>query len=908
MGKATPPLFWRTLLRWVLRGPEGEFVLGDIEEDYRAMLERHGPRAAGRWYRRQALGSAWAWITRKTASRVAASSQANKGGVGMETTLRDVRYAMRSLVKRPGFTALVVVTLALGVGANTAIFSVVEAVMLRALPFPESDRLVDIAESVGADQASRIPTSALNYRDWKEGTTAFDRMALSSPYQSLTYTDGDEAQRLRANFSSSEYLEMLGAKVQLGRLLLADEDGDPGDHPVVVLSDGTWQRLFGGDPGVIGRSVTLSGVLYTVVGVLDPTFEDVNAGAVPTDIFVPASMIGQVTSAEAWNHRAARNFRVIGRLAPGRTLEQARPEIEAVMKGMQEQDPQTLGDSGVLLTPLRDQVLGRLDAPLLALLTGAVFLLLVGCINVASLMLVRGAARAREVAVRLALGAGRGRLIRQLTTEALLLALAGGAAGVVLAYATLGFLLDLSGNNLPAWVTVSIDPTVLAASILLSLVTGLAFGLVPAVRNTRSDLRGALTRGDARSGGGRTERGRNALVVVEVASAMILMVGSGLMIRSFDELSGTPMGFRTDHVLTAYYQLPTSAYGDPEQVRTFDQGLLERVRALPGVEFAHLWGPGAPGEAGSYTTILPVGKVVRSQLEADLTRIHNVSPGAMQAMGLQLLRGRFIDADDRMGSTQAVVISEGLAETLFPGEDAVGKQVNSFIPPGYDPTVFPPWEVVGVVANANMGGRQTRGAFAVDHDAYYNVDQKGTRGTLFSSILIGTVGDPVDLTPALRQALHESDPDVPLLNPRAMDVVVGEELVVSRFVAVLLGIFGTLSLFLAALGIYGVLSQTVSARSREIGLRVALGAQDGNTIRLFVGQGLRLTLLGVVLGLTASLGLTRFVSSLLYGVAPNDPLTMAGTSGILLGVALLAAWLPTRRALRVDPAVALRAD
>ena len=904
----SPPLLARLVLRTLVRGPDAEFVLGDIEEDWARIAERSGRRAAARWYRRQVVGTVWAWVWRGTAVPRRDGEARHTGGAGMETTLRDVRYAIRSLRKKPGFSALVVATLALGIGANTAIFSVVQAVILRAIPYPDAERLVDVAETVGGDRSSRIPTSAATWRDWKAGTSSFDRMLLTAPYQTLVFTGGDEAVRLRADFASAGYLELLGAHFLMGRDILPEEDQAPGEHPVAVLSRGAWERLFGADPHVVGRTAALSGTTYTVVGVVDGSFEDVNAGAVPTDVFVPATMIVQINGPQAWDRRASRTFQVVGRLAEGRTIEQARAEIEAVMRGLQQQDAGTLGDSGVMLTPLREQLLGSLDAPLLALLTGAVFLLLVGCINVASLMLVRGAARAREMAVRLALGAARGRLVRQLTTEALLLALLGGSLGIGLARGALGFLLDLSGGNLPPWVHVRLDPTVLGASVLLVLATGLAFGLLPALRSTRSDLRTALTRGDARTGGGPSANGRNALVVLEVASAMILMVGSGLMIRSFQELAGTDMGFRTDHVLTAFVSLPTLGYETGESVQAFDEGLLERLRATPGVTFAHVWGPGIPGAAGAYTTILPVGREVRSQLDADLMRLHNVSPGALEDMGLHLLEGRTLTPDDREGTTRAIVISEGLAKTLFPDEDPVGKMVNNFIPPGFDPAAFRPWEVVGVVANAAMGGRQTRGAFAVDHDGYFSYAQKGVQGTRQTTVLIGTVGDPADMTGALRSALHEVDPDVPLFLPSPLTEVLGQELIVSRFVAVLLGIFGALSLFFAALGIYGVLSQTVAARSREIGLRVALGAQRGNTVRLFVGHGLRLTLLGVGSGLLASLWLTRFVRGMLYGVAPHDAITLAGTALVLVLVALLAAWLPTRRALRVDPVVALKAD
>ncbi len=402
---------------------------GDIEEDHGRIAERKGRRAAAGWYRRQVVGTLWAWTWRGVATPLRSNGKANHtGGAGMETTFRDVRYAFRGLAKKPGFSALVVATLALGIGANTAIFSVVQAVILRAIPYPDAERLVDVAETWAATAAPASRPRPRPTATGRRGPRPSTGWPSRRPTRRSSPRTATRRCRLRANFVTSDYLDLLGARFLLGRGILPEEDGAPGEHAVAVLSRGAWERVFGADPDAVGRTAMLSGTLYTVVGVLDASFEDLNAGAVPTDVFVPAGMIVQINGAQSWERRAARSFQIVARLAEGRTIEQARSEIEAVMQGLQREDPGTLGDSGVMLTPLRDQLLGTLDAPLLALLTGAVFLLLVGCINVASLMLVRGAARAREMAVRLALGAARGRLVRQLTTEALILAFVGGCS------------------------------------------------------------------------------------------------------------------------------------------------------------------------------------------------------------------------------------------------------------------------------------------------------------------------------------------------------------------------------------------------------------------------------------------------------------------------------------------------
>jgi predicted permease len=530
----------------------------------------------------------------------------------------------------------------------------------------------------------------------------------------------------------------------------------------------------------------------------------------------------------------------------------------------------------------------------------------VACANVASLVLVRSSNRRREIALRLAVGASRGRLVQLLTTEAVLLGLVGGAVGVALSDTFLDTFLNLNPVQLPTFTTIGIDGSVLLFSFGMSVLAGLVFGLAPAVKSARADLRSELAGTDPRSGGARSGRStRNALVVFEVATAVVLLVGSGLMIRSFQELRNTPMGFRTDRILTLRLNLSPQSYPEVDQIYAFIRNLNERVNALPGVVWAGTWGPGIPGQSGVMTTAIPEGKVVQSQLDADIARFHQVAPGSMKGVELQLLSGRFISKQDRADSRPVIVISESMAEAFWPGENPLGRRIRNFLPPGADPADFPFYEVVGVVADANHAGRVSFGGLRTPYDMYYAHEHRAPRFNRGISLLVGTPGDPNAVLASVRSAIAELDRDLPVFQVRTMKEVVRQEEQLSQFTASLMGTFGFLSLFLAALGIYGVLSQTVTLRAREIGLRLALGAKPGETVRWFVGQGV---LLGVTIGIASAFGLTRFVSSLLFGVHPTDMITMSSAVGVLLVVALFASYLPTRRALRVDPMLTLRGE
>lgn len=822
--------------------------------------------------------------------------------------LKDVHHSARSLTKQPAFTSLVVLTLALGIGANTAVFSVVNAVMLRALPYPDADRLVSVWETVGEDKQTPVATSYPTYVDWREQSQSFETMGVSTTFGTVILSGGEEALRLRANFVSPEYLDLLGARPEVGRLVQEGDNLVPDGHPIAVLSHGLWQRRFGGDPNVVGQSISLDRQNYMVVGVMDSDFHDIPSAQFNVDIWIPVMMASHIFPPDVLENRIIRGFVVLAKLRPGRGLEAVEQELDGIARNLAAAYPESNNRFGATATPLRTQLLGNLDDPLTALMVGAGFLLIVACTNVASLMLVRSATRRRELAVRSALGASVARQVQHLTTEAIVLGLLGGAVGVVMAFWFLDLLMGISTVQLPGFIEINLDSSVLLFSFVTALAAGVAFGLLPALRSARADVRGELSGTGQRSGGdlaGKTAR--NLLVVFEVATAMILLVGSGLLVRSFQELRNAEMGFRTDNLLTLQITLPTQRYQERSAVFGFLRELVERVEARPGVEFASIWGPGIPGQAGWHTTVIPEGKVVQSQLDADLARFHQVSPGAIEKMGIRTLAGRTISEADRTDALPVAVVSESLARTLWPDRDAIGMRIRHFIPPGADEETYPWFTVVGVVADANHGGRIQFGGLATSHDMYFSHSQRFRRIRPVA-LLVGTRMDPGEVASTVRAVIQDLDAELPIFNLRTMREVVHQEERLSQFTASLMGTFGSLSLFLAALGIYGLLSQSVTLRSREIALRFALGSQPATTVKLFVSQGMRLVLVGVGIGLVGAIGLTRFVSSLLFGVGHIDPTTLAATTVVLLLVALIACYLPTRRALRVDPVVTLRAE
>ncbi len=638
--------------------------------------------------------------------------------------------------------------------------------------------------------------------------------------------------------------------------------------------------------------MALNGRSYSIIGVTQPGLYDVFSAIGQSDLWVPVMMMPQTDRADVMNNRRVRRFLAVGQLRVGVSLEQAQSQMSAIADRLDEAYPNANAGMGVSVQPIREAIVGNLTGPALALLVGAGIVFLIGCLNAASLFLVRATTRARQTALQMALGATSGVIAQQVIVEALLLSVVGGVIGIVLVHWSLDALLALSPVTLPGFASVQVSVPVLAAAAGLTLLGGLAFGAGAASRSAKTDLRDQLSGSERTAGGGRDERTRHTLVVAEVATAVMLLVGAG--------------GVRTERLLTARVNLPAASYPNHRAISTFGMVLAERLEAIPGVESADLWGPNLLMQPTFLRTVVRREAPVESSADAEVGRPHFVTPGALERIGLQTLKGRGITDTDRNPHSPVVVISEGLAQTLYGDGDPLGRFIRYYVPAG-SPLDTVPWaQVVGVVSNAKNGGRVIGpGGFDSDHDQYFSIQER-PRWDLV--MMIRTTGDPMPIAGAVREAVHDVDPGLAMYGLQTMDDVMALEEQTARFTAMLMTAFGAVALFLAALGIYGALAYSVSQRTREIGLRSALGATGGDNVRMFVGHGMRLAALGVVLGLVGSLGLTRFVSSLLFGVRATDVVTFMAAPVLLLVVALAACYLPTRRALRVDPMEALRAD
>ncbi|MFL6333875.1 MAG: ABC transporter permease [Pyrinomonadaceae bacterium] len=807
----------------------------------------------------------------------------------MTTLLQDLRFGARMLWKRPGFTAVAVVTLALGIGANTAIFSLVNEVLLKPLPFPEPGRLVMLWEDatrIGFPQNTPAPA---NFVDWKTQTQSFESLAATS-FESFNLTGYGEPQRLNGNGVSAGLFPLLGVRPALGRGFTADEE-KPGSDNVVILSHGLWLETFGGDPGVVGRDILLNGDKYTVVGVMPRGFQflDPNVRA-----WIPLSL-----SPEDWANRGGHYLTVVGRLKPGVSVEQADADLKAVTARIARDHPDEAGDLAAYVLPLREQVAGQVRRPLLVLIVAVAFVLLIACANVAGLLLARSAARRRELAVRVALGASRWRVVRQLLTESTLLSAAGGAAGLLLALWSFAFLRQLVPPSLAASAPLAVDARALVFTLVVSLVTATLFGLAPALQASKAGPADALKQGGGRGavgGGGRTLRG--AFVVAEVALALVLLVGAALLIQSLQKLRGQYTLKAPEQVLTLRTVLPQNRYREHAQREGFYDEVLGRVRALPGVLSA------------GYTTSVPLawkggtsGFVVEGRAPAQglgYDAIHRqVTAGYLESLGLPLKAGRYFEESDGPQGQPVAVINEAMARTYFPGGDPVGQRFKVG-----DPDSERPWvTVVGVVGDIRQMGIE-----APAKEEFYLPYRQVNYYPWFAPahLVVRTSVEPTSLVAAVRREVHAVDPEQPVANVQTMEEILGEESSQRRVGMTLLASFAGLALLLSSLGIYGVLSFFVAQHTQEIGVRLALGAQPRSILALVLGKGMRLALLGVGLGLCGALLLTRFIESQLYGVSASDPLTYAGLALLLAVVALLACYLPARRAMKVDPMVALR--
>lgn len=811
---------------------------------------------------------------------------------------QDVRYGARMLLKSPTYTAIAVAALALSIGANTAVFSAVNTLLLRPLPLKDLDRLVfSIALREDFDP---FESSLLEFEAYQQRNHSFVSIGAARQH-SFNLIGRGEPERLRGAAIMADYLTTLGVKPVLGRSFSAEEDR-PGGAAVALISHSFWQNHFGGNTSVVGEGLNLEGRSYTIIGVMPPGF-DLPAAA---DIWVPLQIRIDTLP---FTDRAVPTYEIVARLRPGISLEQADAESKSIARQLEQEFPYARRGWSVKLISLRQQLLGdfagRVNKALVALMGGVGFLLLICCANVANLQLARGIARTRELALRRALGAGRSRLIRQLLTESMLLALLGGAGGLLLAHWIVPLLAALNpvqGVSLASFFNnFKIDGRVLIFALCLTLGTGVIFGLVPALKGAgEREVMPSLKQGDQRSTSVSGHRWLNALIVAEIAVAMMLLVGGGLIVRSFDRLQHVDLGFRPDHLLTMKMVLPESKYSDHRQRVAFIDQVLERVKNLPGVLSAGTTTNIPLEREIAYDAVFSIeGRPPPNPNDVPITSHRLVSPDYLKTLGVALIKGRLIDETDQAGQPSVVVISEELARQGWPGEDPLGKRIKR-VRPGQD---FAWMTVIGVVKDVKEDFANYRINRAVWYVPYAQLENNFP-----VNLVVRTSSDPTGVITMVREAIHAVDPGQPISNVMTMNENLARVLVTERFSAILMGVLAGSGLLLAALGLYGVMAYSVSQRTTEIGVRVALGARRIHVLQLILGQGAKLTLLGVAIGLAAAWGLTRLLVSLLFEVKAADPATLVSISLLLVSIALLACFFPARRALSVDPMVALRAE
>jgi len=807
-----------------------------------------------------------------------------------DAIIQDLRYGARMLLKNPGFTLIAVLTLSLGIGANTAIFSFVNAILLRPLPYRSADRLVLVWENNLQRGWNRAGPSAPTFLDWQEQSQAFEDLALLEP-GSGTFTGLGEPLQIAALRVTTNFLPLLGAQLTRGRLF-STEEGGGGRHNVVIITHGLWARSYGSDANAIGSKMQLDGLPYTIIGVLAPDF----SFPLASDLFVPWDL-GELRQRNRGDH----DFGVIGRLKPGVTVEQAGTELNTISQRLAESHPE-MAQWGATVVPLQRALVEYIRPALLVLLGAVGFVLLIACSNVATLLVARGAARRSEVAIRSALGASRWRLARQFMAESLLLGVVGGVLGLLNAVWGADLLKALVPQQIPipdasaeAFLpSVNLDARVLGFSLLLSLATSFIFGLAPALAAAKTDPNEALKEGGRGiSGGLRQQRLRSLLVVSEIALALVLLLGAGLMIRTFWQLQQVNPGFQADHLLTAEIELPTDTkYKERQEQAAIFERFLDRVRAVPGVRAGALAQivPLTQHEDG--TGFLIDGRAPSSQSENMAAEFRAVSADYFHTLAIPVLQGREFTEYDRAETPRVVVIDSSLARLYWPNEDPLGRHLR-FRRQGAL------YEIVGVVGAVKHGGLDKQAKPTI-YAPFLQVPR------MRMSLLLRTTLAPASLANDVKAAVWAVDKDQPIYNLKTMDEIIAETKSTPRLTLVLLALFSGLALLLAAVGLYGVMSYLVAQRTHEIGIRLALGAQAGDVLKLIVGQGMALALLGVGLGLGAALALTRLMARLLYGVSATDPLTFAAVALLLSLIALLACYVPARRATRIDPLVALR--
>jgi len=800
----------------------------------------------------------------------------------MTGLFQDLRYATRQLRKSAGFTAVAVTTLALGIGANTAVFSVVDQVLLHPLPYPDSDRMVKVSQTFKG-----LPTdnaSPANYLDWVSQNHVFSEMAASRGWQG-SLSAGDRPEQVRGAMTTPSFFALFGVDPILGRGL-EPSDARPGNDHVVVLGYGLWQRYFAADRAIVGRDIRLNGEQYAIVGVMPPSFSPDGYGELwlPSPWGVPTHLL--VPDKDPRQFRGRNYLDVWARLKPGTTMQQARAELDTIGRRLESQYPDSNGEVGVSFLPLHEYVVGDVRPVLLVLLAAVVIVLLIGCANVANLLLARAAARAKEISIRTALGASRRRLLRQLLTESALLAFVGGVLGFLLAALAVPALLALSPPDIREFKQIGINREVLAFSFMASVVCGVVFGLVPALQSSRSKPNEFLKEGERGSTGNRG-RTRSALVIAEVGLSLVLLVGAGLLVKSFARLMDVNAGFDPDHLLTFSLALPSST--DRVRQLAFYQQVVQKLRALPGVQAVGAVSrlPLSGGNSSRSFNVPGIEKGYDSDIRVS-------TPDYFRAMRIPLLKGRSFRESDLGSSLNIAVVNDALARTVFPGQDPIGKQITHFGPD--DLTL----QIIGVVGNVRHVGLD-----ADPHSEIYQLLGQAQWPSMFVAIRSAT-SDPTSVTSVAQNVVWSVNKDVPLANVRTMQDLIANSVQRRKFSMLLLTIFAAVAMLLAAIGLYGVMSYSVAQRTHEIGIRMALGARCPDVLVLVVKQGMALALMGIAAGAILSLGMTRLISGMLFGITATDPMTFAGVAALLGTVAFLANYLPARRASKVDPMVALR--
>jgi putative ABC transport system permease protein len=798
---------------------------------------------------------------------------------------RDVRYALRMLLRAPAFSLIAILTFAVGIGINTAVFNVVNGVLLRPLPYPDPDQITMVWVHNRRQNLTEDITSYPNFVDWKTQSTSYAHMAGFTE-SAFTLTGDGEPERLRGASVTASFFDVMQIAPAMGRVFTAANE-TPGQDTVIVISHGFWRRRFGGARDVLGRTIVLSGRTYEVIGVMPPALRLPDKA----ELWRPLAPAQQL--------RDSRNsfwLPVIGRLKPGVSVERAQSEMKQIGDRLEEAFPANRG-YGINVVPLYRQLVGNIERPLLVLFAAVGFVLLIACANLANLMLGRTAARRKELAIRTALGAGRGRLVRQIVTETFVLALLGGVAGVLLAYLATGFFVTLGGDSIPRPDAIVMDVRVLGFALLLATVSALLSGLVPAFQASRRKVVDHLREGARQGGSVASRRTRNALVAAEVGLALVLLTGAGLLIRTLLTMQHVERGFRPENVAMMTVGAPASAYREPADVRGFYARLLERVRALPGVEEAAT-GTGVLQPLVANSSVFSIeGKPDPPPEQMEEYPVESVSSGYFKTLGMTLALGRDFNDGDHADAPRAVVINETLARKGWPGQDPIGRRMKYL---GDDSQA--PWmTVVGVITDAHRADvtREIR-------PEVYFCAQQGTPRT--QTLFVRTSGDPNAIVPAVRRELQAIDPQVAMFNVTSLESEISRTLSQPRFQAVLLAGFAGIALLLATIGIYGVTSHAVTQRTQEVGIRMAMGAARRDVLLLLIAQHLRPALAGLALGLAGALVLSRFIQTLLFGVGAADPLTFTLVGTVLLLVAAGACWIPARRATRIDPLVALRGE